>query len=1756
MSATQYDVMQEAAEIRRKKLDALGIGDQYDLWRESLPEGQDMSDQEAFNTFLEIQGIESAALDGRLSVSSGGEETTPGTPPPIPGPDDEEGGPDAPGEVSEGAPEDAGADTERVTELQPVEGMWMPPEESKALNYIEPTTAQMAATDEWVENAKVLWKAMGSPNVHDKRRPSTPWMPEADQPPPPEMSDHDIGEWARRELSLFNWNVAATVSYGHKIMSSNDPKLALAFLNLSNMYDHSDGGGTEFARALLGIAADPTTYIGMGVGTVAAKGVAKATAKSGLTKMMQMGIVGATAGAVEGGSLAGGFDLVVQNIEQEAGARQDIDYGRAMTATGIGMGAGIILGGGGGTLAGRKMDKLAAIHDELQKVLDGVKDVEAERVAAGLTVDQLGEMVGALIRAENLTTTQRQAAKVVSDFMAGGKEIPRHPDGTIDEVAFAEQLIEFADEQDAKQALAAEMLEEQEEGYRGRATEEELGITPEQMARDEVQTIPLEDLPTEINRLVDQTVVQRDDPAGWFYDETIGDGELSYFEPDSDYADLEAIADRLGIEYDIGGRGGVEAFFVLGDNVDKVMFMQDVIQRRGGETILPGRRGGRPFTVEEGLARGLSDEEIAALEMNPINVADKLERAGFKVVLGEEGDILFDATTMSDATVDRINRVAARTGVEIGIVGAREPPPLVDPDKVISIDTLPEDPVDRLLAEAYATETGSDLDRQLKMQEWLFAENKRSGGELVVVAEDGTELYRGVELQAADNAWRIANREGKHPTTSHTTERGDFDPPEAFEPKATGYITVSGDPVDVARFGAEMAEEVTPARLPAAESRAFARRIAEMEKTATQEVVAKTASLPGSYVRDITGGEFEVMGRTKNGWFHLRNRLTGEEINRRRNQFEVVESYPKPEAAGPMELKPFTKSAAKIIAMNEDIVSGKLEKVKITTAEQRTIVDELRRMGIKIDEKSLSSHWSPAELLFLRDTYNAQANGIADLARLLANDLENNGRLTDQQMAMFNEAHTQFVATRDLFFGVSGNAARQLQILKSRPTDEVYEFSQAIMDSLSISGGRRNTERAITAMAEVSDAAKRKPGQTRTGAITTQSQTIWGNKIASGFLIARYNMMLSSWRTHFFNFLGNSASGVYQHGLITPVRAIINNMAYARDVALSVIDPRFTPDPADRMTRHQVWAPIRSHFSSARDSLMLAKEIAMGRDIGEGKVWNELGLRYNVVNVPESAFGKLGTTPVRLLEAGDAFFKNQYYMAKVHELASVKARYDEIHNGLDFETKYREYVDTPDAPTQRQAKEFAAKQTYTNDPNVYGGVLAALARGAAAAQNRSIIVNMIVPFVRTPANLLSYSMEMIGVNQVLTLPQTYNQIMKGSAAESQEAIARLTVAAGLWLTVAEMYQNGDITGVGPSSWEERKAWEAAGWQPNSIKIHGKWYNISRADPAATSLVAIASVYDFYNLTRQDRRPKGEWVGAGLLYTADMLVDEAYLSTASDIITAISSKEEARFRSVGASLVNSVMIPNLIRDFRRATDPVKRSGASEDFVGQMVKQMKNAFPWWSQDLAPQRDWKGEPLQYYGNAYTRGLIPFDIRNPQDSDPASMAVAYARIPPAMPSRSIAWPKGQGDAIQLFAMDKGEGYVYDKYAQMVGEARHMAVKELMRKPIWRQMVEEGNIGPGSDGDRALREVMAIGSHVGRLKMLDFLINHSGDNNTFQRDTGETIIIHHPVSVGEYRRLRRAVRQQNIPVPEELRQYEIQERQEGPEFFTPRTPE
>lgn len=1554
------EIKARAESIRRERLEAAGLAEQYDLWRESMPNTR-MPDNEVYNLFMDSQVGEEAANLGRLSVTTGGEERTLDTEIPTPGPDGDGTRPDEAGEDAEGG-------EDRDTELKIVPGMWTPPPEAEAENYEEPSTYNMTQSEEFIKNAKVLYEYMDRPGDTKPRKDVSYWGGVETTSEAKQLNDSEIGEWARNIMSGFNWNVVNTMAMAQRIMTSEDPELALAFLNMSNMYDHSDGSSLDFAGALGEIATDPASYLGLGVGSVVAKGAAKAIAKTALKKAIQGAIIGGTAGAIEGGMLAGGFDLTKQNVEQEAGARQDIDYGRAGIATGLGVGLGLLLGTAGGGWAGRKMDTFAQAMAEDKAVMKARDVFLDERAMKEIGVEELGEILGGFVGPEG-----KAQAKAI--FAETGSA-PRLEDGSIDYTKIYKIMDDVSIAHTAAKASGVDTVK-----------------TPEQLE------IYVDQLSVHDNR--------------WVMEK---DNVITYFDQNGDYGRLEALADVMGISYHI--TEGENKIFALGGGspAKKADFLHKAT-------------GMRPPTTSPSLI-------AAKLSKNEVRFADDIE----------------------------------------------------DPRYQAEVESLAE-----------------EMDIEI----------------MDILGEEGEMVYQFANEQDA----------------------------KAFAARWDEIATGKRD---------EFLPDVSDP-----ESMKLVAKVMEMQELEKGEIVLKTPGRPGSKIKDKTGEELEIVGRTKNGWYRARDRL-GRERSLRRKDFDITEKAPAPQKAGPMELNPFSKTAAKIIEMNEEALSGRLQlrEVRSTHPEQAAQVREMERMGIDITKKPINAYWTPSELRFLRDTYNKQARGMADLARILDSKLRNENRISDPDLARFNNAHAIFVATRDLFYGVSGNAARQLNTLRSKPTEGVYDFGQAMMDSISLQGGRANTERAITMMAQFASKRHTK-GDLDLGLgqmVTKMSKNVWGNPKYAAMLNIRYNMMLSSWRTHAFNLMGNTISGLYMHFAVSPVRMGINNLNYMRQYALGKLTGKM-PDPADRMTAHMYGAELMGHRAAFVDSLHLAKEIALGHDIGEGKIWNELGLRYNVINVPNTKLGKIGTTPVRMLEAGDAFFKNQYYMSKMHELSSIKARYEEIHEGRNYQKRYAHYLSNLDelgSAAERTAKDYAAKQTYTNDPSVYGGIFTAVAEGVSKMQNQHVAINMIVPFVRTPANLLQYSMQMIGADvlPLMGVSKTYEAIFKGTQRESQEALARLTVAAGLWLTVQHYHEEGLISGTGPGNWEERQVWIAAGWQPNSVKLGDLWWSIERAAPGGQALATIASIFDWYAMTQQQDKPLGEWVGAGLLYTADAVLDESYLSTATDVLTAISSKEQGRFQSTLASMINSVLVPNLVRDLRRPADPTSRTTSDPNLLGQVWKQMQNAYPVSSANLAPNRDWKGDPKDNYGSAFWRSIVPFNVRDSKDTDMGSMAIAYARIPINKPNASIDWPGGLNDGIDLYYMDNGKGFVYDEYIRRTGVMRNRAVTELLNTKFWAGLVEDGDIGPGSNGDRALREAISLGSTFGRLDMLQFLIEHSDDNDIYYRigPGGKKLpyVIQHAVSPDEYVDLQFAIREEGYELTDEEKQYIIQKPVEGPQFFKP----
>jgi hypothetical protein len=133
------------------------------------------------------------------------------------------------------------------------------------------------------------------------------------------------------------------------------------------------------------------------------------------------------------------------------------------------------------------------------------------------------------------------------------------------------------------------------------------------------------------------------------------------------------------------------------------------------------------------------------------------------------------------------------------------------------------------------------------------------------------------------------------------------------------------------------------------------------------------------------------------------------------------------------------------------------------------------------------------------------------------------------------------------------------------------------------------------------------------------------------------------------------------------------------------------------------------------------------------------------------------------------------------------------------------------------------------------------------ATNKVPYLRLVVPFVRTPTNILKFAFERTPFVTVLKeererLFNEFNStdpILK-SRARGKVVTAGLTMGA----LVDVAFNNREfITGGGPSNEREKEALMATGWRPYSIKIGDTYYSYQRLDPVATPLGVVADLVE-------------------------------------------------------------------------------------------------------------------------------------------------------------------------------------------------------------------------------------------------------------------------------------------------------------------------
>lgn len=911
--------------------------------------------------------------------------------------------------------------------------------------------------------------------------------------------------------------------------------------------------------------------------------------------------------------------------------------------------------------------------------------------------------------------------------------------------------------------------------------------------------------------------------------------------------------------------------------------------------------------------------------------------------------------------------------------------------------------------------------------------------------------------------------------------------PASIEP-----INLAADP-----FGVDLGDEEQVAGLPGLSG--LLRKVMPKGKAKPPVKGEEPPPLELEQEMDFTKPDQLLQGveETPSAW-HLQGRPAGGNINlnfyddvRTRQTLDLVNQYEQRFKSAPTR-RPVTH--AETIAKS---------------LEQETVE---RAIG-----KKPGDMWQPEEVVAIAKVMEGSAESLKNGADALNQRMQQGIQVSDEELVDFMQRYYQLVSLQEVYTGAAAQAGRLLNSFNAiGKAQGGAQYYQAVAQTLKQSGGRGTAEQVVRAMSE-SDV----PEEVMRSAWKLKKAKAW-NLI----LKYRYNAMLSSVRTHMANIMGSAFITLNENFIKHPLAVGYNKL----EQGVRAVTPGLEQmDASQAMAWSELWAVDRAAIDGVKTGFLGAREIIAGRAIGDGKFMNEIGTRYDVAEVPKSLIGKIATSPVRLLEAEDAMFRAINYQIELSRLAKRQAMGDSTTQA-GMLARYRELLYNPTEDMVRDANAYAKYTVLANDPNVYSKLLGSLASMVSSGAERHPFWRVMVPFIKTPANLLIYARDH---SMPLISGRFYSQMLSKNPAERAAASARLTEAIGMISLVYSMYEDGSVTGVGHPSKHARASYREAGWRPNAIMVGDNYYELNRADPLGLMLGVTATGFDYYHAS--DTEQDALSIGINTVFSvAELMTDRSMLASFSDLISVIEGSAGTSTRGdVVATMatIPAIMMPGIMRDVREMADPIERQmvpekGTAEGMWQRFKMRFKNAWPGLSEDLAPKLDWRGRVKQHQGNIFVRGLLPVRMTK-RTNDPGTLALVRYDIGVTREDTMLNLPK-VGLDLNLMRMDNHKGWVYNKLTELIGKERARRVDKLVGSAQWkrRDKQAETSVDVYEKLQDKLRSQMSEGRQAGIKLFLKWL-----DNKQFIRDSeGNKVELVESFRLKDFKQMDKLFREEQDP--------------------------
>lgn len=599
-----------------------------------------------------------------------------------------------------------------------------------------------------------------------------------------------------------------------------------------------------------------------------------------------------------------------------------------------------------------------------------------------------------------------------------------------------------------------------------------------------------------------------------------------------------------------------------------------------------------------------------------------------------------------------------------------------------------------------------------------------------------------------------------------------------------------------------------------------------------------------------------------------------------------------------------------------------------------------------------------------------------------------------QALAQFKQHMARHVAIQEQVSGITAEAGRtlnQFNILAKSPEGVREAGLKVLVDT----DGRLEDLAAKIADME-------NPGQ-----ISRLTRESMQPRFIDKVLEVWINSLLSGPQTHAVNMLSNTLTALWT----VPEQLVAGGLGALRGAA-------------DRITVRETAARAHGFVQGGRDGVRLAWEAFKDPDSVP------IGLGTKLEQPRQQALGtgvvaKAINLPGRFLQAEDRLFQAIGYRMELNQRAMASGLAQGL-KGRALGRHMREVLNNTPDDVAAAAQGAARYQTFTTPSE---GFVADLTRLA----NRRPMLRFVVPFIRTPTNILRFAAERSPLG---LFTSRYKAAIEKGGRDADLARARMVMGSSIMAWVGSEALEGNITGKGPTDPELRAAWRKLN-QPYSIKVDDEWVSFQRIEPLGVLLGVAADSAEIFR--EAESGAEVDEIAVSLAAAlANNLTSKTWLKGLSDLVKVLSDPQrygDSYIQAYAGSVVPAAVaqatrtgIPGILD-----ADPILRDTNS------MVDRILSRIPGYSTELPARLNIFGEPIVSEGGLGPDFLSPLWTQE-ITSQPLAEEMFRVKAEVGKPDRKIR-------GVELSPKE------YHDFAKLAGQMGKFVANEFLKLPGWKDL-------------------------------------------------------------------------------------------------------